>query len=175
MSDLDTKALLAELTAIRGTLGEVSAELSEMRRQRDEWRELRDDLLPLGKEIFGDILVKMDEMDRKGYFAAGRELAVILDKVVSHFSVQDIRDLAAAIVPILETFKSVSQPKILAALQRSGTLFESMEASGFEEYTVWRAFRERNTPEMRRGLGLLMAFVKKFGGELGKEMTHDGT
>jgi uncharacterized protein YjgD (DUF1641 family) len=133
-----------------------------------------EDAAPLGKEVFAGLLVHLDGLDRKGYFAFGRELVSITDEVVTHFSVQDIRDLAAAIVPILETVKSMSQPKVLRAMQSAATLFESMDESNIEEYSLWRAFRERNTPEMRRGLGLLMAFVKKFGGELGMEMASTG-
>jgi uncharacterized protein YjgD (DUF1641 family) len=228
MNENDATTLQAELAAIRATLAEVSGELTAMRRQRDEWRELREDLMPvirevmqsateelegvapfvqtgdfvrlfkmllrntnnivlllemmegakdfiadaapLGVEVFGEIMVHLDHLDRAGYFSFAREIATIVDNVVTHFSVQDIRDLAVAIVPILETLKSMSQPKILTAMQRAGSVFESMETSTFEEYSIWRAFRERNSPEMQRGLGLLMAFVKQFGGELGKEL-----
>lgn len=228
MSGGDIAALQEELAAIRATLAEVSTELAHMRRQREEWSELRDDMLPLlrevmrsameeldgvapfvgtgdflrlfkmlirntnniirllemlesargfvedaaplGREVFAGILVQLDSLDRKGYFAFGREMVAITDNVVTHFTVQDIRDLAAAIVPILETAKSISQPKILRALQRASILFESIDDSSIEDYSLWRAFKERNTPEMQRGLGLLMTFVKKFGGELGREM-----
>ena len=58
-----------QLDAIHGKLDTVIAEISLQQRHRREMDDLKDDLLRVGKDLYKTVLVDMDELDRKGYFA----------------------------------------------------------------------------------------------------------
>ena len=58
-----------QLDAIHGKLDTVIAEISLQQRHRREMDDLKDDLLRVGKDMYKTVLVDMDELDRKGYFA----------------------------------------------------------------------------------------------------------
>lgn len=127
--------------------------------------EFVDDVQPLGKEVFDDVLIKLNELDRKGYFAFSRELARVADNVVTHFTPDDVRLLADNIVVILETVRDLTQPEMLKALDNAVNIYKRLDTKEIEEYSLWRVIREVNSPEMRRAWGLFYTFLKNLSQE----------
>ncbi len=121
-----------------------------------------EDFKPIGKELFGDTLESLDRLDRAKYFEFAREAVSISDNVVEHFSIEDVRLLADNIVPILETLKTITQPQMMGAIKNAITVFDKMKVDHIQEVSIWKAMRELNTPEMKRGLGFVIAFMKTF-------------
>ncbi len=119
-----------------------------------------EDARPVGKELFNDALEKLDEFDRKGYFKFFEASLEIVDNVVTHFTVEDVRLLADNIVTILETVKNLTQPEMLQALNNGLNVYQNLDPRNVPEYTVLKAFRELHTPEMRRGIGFIISFLK---------------
>jgi len=119
-----------------------------------------EDFSPIGKELFADTLDTLDKLDRAKYFDFASGAVQISDNVVEHFSGEDVRLLADNIVPILETVKSITQPQMIGAIKNAVTIFDKMDVENVEEVSIWKAMKEMNTPEMKRGLGFLIAFMK---------------
>ncbi|MCF6239438.1 MAG: DUF1641 domain-containing protein [Candidatus Marinimicrobia bacterium] len=119
-----------------------------------------EDFKPIGKELFSDVLEKLDEFDRAKYFEFAGEALHISDNIVAHFSTDDVKLLADNIVPILETVKSITQPEMMSAIKNAVTVFDKMDTDNIQEVSIWKALRELNTPEMKRGLGFMIAFMK---------------
>ncbi|MCF7689406.1 MAG: DUF1641 domain-containing protein [Cephaloticoccus sp.] len=134
--------------------------LNELLVQVESSRDLLHDATPLARELFSDGLAKLDELDRKGYFAMARELGHALDNVVTHFTPEDARRLADNIVVMLETFKNLTQPEMLLAVNNAMEIYRKLDFAKMEEVTLWKAFRELNKPEMRRALGFLLSFLR---------------
>lgn len=122
--------------------------------------ELFEDMKPLGHDLFHQTLAKLDELEKKGYFEFARGLGQILDNIVTHFSPEDIKALSENIATILETVKELTQPQMLSAIENMLTVFRRMETENIEEYSIWKVMRELNTPEMKRGIGFMMTFLK---------------
>ncbi|NQV42560.1 MAG: DUF1641 domain-containing protein [Candidatus Marinimicrobia bacterium] len=216
----------AQLAAIQTTLDGITAELAQVKRQRQEMEDLKEDLTrvakdlfagaieefeeiapfvktgdflhlvklivrntnniteviaklesaldffedfkPIGKELFGDTLDTLDKLDRAKYFEFAREAVHISDNVVEHFSTEDVRLLADNIVPILETLRTVTQPQMMGAVKNAITVFDKMKVDDIQEVSIWKAMRELNTPEMKRGLGFIIAFMKTFSNQESK-------
>lgn len=119
-----------------------------------------EDFKPIGKELFNDTLQGLNSLDQSHYFDFAKEAAQISNNIVSHFSTEDVRQLADNIVPILETLKSVTQPDMMGAVKNGITLFARMDLEEVPEVSIWQAIKELNTPEMRRVLGFTIAFAK---------------
>lgn len=149
----DFAALAKRLLRNVNTLNEVLGQLESA-------REFVEDATPLGRQLFSDGLAKLDELDRKGYFAMAREIQRALDNVVASFSVEDVRLLADNLVAILQTVKNLTQPGMLQAINNAVDVYKQIDFDTMEEYSLWRAFREANKPEMRRGLGFLIVFLR---------------
>jgi uncharacterized protein YjgD (DUF1641 family) len=123
-------------------------------------RELLHEATPIARQLMNDAIEKLDEFDRKGYFDKGRELTRALDNVVASFSVEDVRLLSENMVAILSTVKNLTQPEMLQAINNAVEVYKKIDFDSVEEFSLWSAFKEVNKPEMRRGLGFLIVFLR---------------
>lgn len=110
-----------------------------------------------------DITEKITELDHIGYFRFLKELGYVGNRVVQHFSAEDIHALGDNVVYILETVKRITQPDMLQAINNAIIIFKSVETENVPEMGLWKMMRELNTPEAKRGLGFLVTFLKNFG------------
>ncbi|RMF08662.1 MAG: DUF1641 domain-containing protein, partial [Candidatus Neomarinimicrobiota bacterium] len=135
--------------------------------QLENVRDLMRDGQPIGKELFRDLLQKLDELDRKGYFDFFREALTIVDNIVTHFTVEDVRLLGDNIVTILDTVKNLTQPEMLHAINNAASIYKNLDPHESTSYSFWRVLKELNSPEMKRGLGFVVMFLKNIAAENG--------
>ncbi len=122
--------------------------------------DLSKDLAPLTKEATIDIIYKLHELDRKGYFEFFGSLAHVLDNIVSHYGKEDIELLADNVIIIMDTVKSLTQPDMLRAINNAVNIYKDIDPVNVPEYSLWKALRTMNSPEMRKGLGFIITFLK---------------
>ena len=122
---------------------------------------------PVVNEVMIDVIKKMHEFEKKGYFEFTKELMTVFDNIITNYSGEDVRLLSANIVTILDTIKNMTQPEVLGAMNNAVNIYKNLNPDDVEEYSMWKAFREMRTPEMKRGIGFLMLFLKN----LSKEQT----
>lgn len=119
------------------------------------------DVKPISKDLFNNTLEKLDDLDQKGYFQFIKELMNVADRVVEHFSDDDVRLLGDNIITILETVKGLTQPDMLKALNNAVSIYQNLDPKDAPQYSIWKVMRELNTPEMKRGIGFMITFLKK--------------
>lgn len=122
--------------------------------------DLSKDLGPIVKQSGYDVIDKFHELDQKGYFDFFREALKIMDNVVDHYTVEDVRMLADNIVSIMDTLKNLTQPDMMKAMNNALTIYKNLDPTNVPEYSIWKAMKEFNTPEMKRGLGFIITFMK---------------
>ncbi len=120
---------------------------------------------PLAMELFNDALLKLDELDRKGYFDFLRELMNALDRFISQYQVEDLRRLGDNLSPLLETAQQLTRPEVLGRVNNALTSLAQAGETGNQKYTTWKLIRDFNTPEMKRGLEVIIALVKSLSEE----------
>jgi uncharacterized protein YjgD (DUF1641 family) len=124
-----------------------------------------EDSRPVTKELFNDVLVYLSELDQKGYFIFLKELMGAVDRIVEHFTIDDVRQLSDNMTTILETVKSMTQPEMLQAVNNAVTIYKNLDPKDVKEVSVWKILRELNTPEMKRGMGFALSFLKGIAAE----------
>ncbi len=142
---------------------------NEMFEMLESAADLMRDLGPIVNQIGFDAIDKMAEFERKGYVAFFSEAMKIMDNIVEHFTPEDVSALADNVVTILETVKNMTQPDVLEAMNNGVVVYKSMETKDIPEYSLWKAFRAMNTPEMKRGLGFMITFMQKLSKTLDKK------
>lgn len=120
-----------------------------------------EDAKPISKDLFNTTLEKLDKLDQKGYFQFIKELMNVADRVVEHFSEEDVRLLGDNVITILETVKGLTQPDMLAALNNAVSIYQNLDPKDAPQYSIWKVMRELNTPEMKKGIGFVITFLKK--------------
>ncbi len=115
---------------------------------------------PIANEVIIDISKKLGEFEAKGYFDFLRELAGIVDRLVTGFSPDDLRRLGENMPTIISMFRQLTQPELLNSVNDALTVFTSLQKSDIPQYSLWKAMREMNSPEMKKGLGFAITLMK---------------
>ncbi len=154
--EVDSEAMMGLVFAFMRNIGNIRMALESLESLND----LIKDVEPIAHQIGLDGIHLMHDLEQKGYFEFLRESKRIMDNIVGHFSAEDVKLLADNIVTILETVKSITQPEMLEAVNNGLTVFKNMDTKSIPEYSLWKAVRELNSPEMKKGLGFMITFLK---------------
>lgn len=118
------------------------------------------DASPIAHQVGLDAVNTFNHFEQRGYIDFVKEFTKVLDNIVTHFTVEDIRELADKIVPILEIVKEITQPDMLDAVHNAVVVYKNLETDEIPEYSIWKMIREMNSPEMKKGMGFMMTFLK---------------
>jgi uncharacterized protein YjgD (DUF1641 family) len=134
--------------------------LNRMLDQMSSTADFFEDMKPIGKQMFQELLETLDELDRKGYFTFFREMVGVLDEVVTSYSVEDVRALRENIVSILNTVKSMTQPDMLSSINNAAGFFRKMDIVVQKDVSLTMLIKQMGDPEVRRGIYFLLQFAK---------------
>jgi uncharacterized protein YjgD (DUF1641 family) len=117
-----------------------------------------------GKEVFNHIVMKLDRLERQGYFAFARQGWGIIERIVTEFSEEDVRALGDNIVLILNTIKDMTQPEIMHFI-RNTLLVAEREVEKPVDSSPMGLLRQMRDPEVRRGLALTLRVLHVIGAQ----------
>ena len=132
--------------------------LEQMLDQMESLAELGRDFSPLTQDAFLTAMNRLDEMERKGYFAFVRGGMAIMDNVVTSFTEEDVRQLGENIVLILQTVKEMTQPDIMQMLRSTAVTIREEEPA--ENISMLTILRQLNDPAVKRGLAKTLSVLK---------------
>lgn len=115
---------------------------------------------PIAQDAGLAVINYFHEFEQKGYFEFIRESGKIIDKIVTTYSKEDIRLLADNVVTILDTVKNMTQPEMLRAMNNAVSIYQHMDMDDIPEYSMWKAMKELRSPELRKGIGFMITFLK---------------
>jgi uncharacterized protein YjgD (DUF1641 family) len=119
------------------------------------------DAEPIFNEVMIDAVKSLHKYEQKGYFQFFSELMNVVDNIVKHFTKEDIKNLSENVVPILETVKNITQPEMMKAFSNGINTYKNINLENIPSMSIWKLVRELNTPEMKKGLGFMVTFLKK--------------
>jgi uncharacterized protein YjgD (DUF1641 family) len=65
----------------------------------------------------------------------------------------------------MDTLKNITQPEMLQAMNNAVNVFQKLEVDNIPEYSIWKAMKEMRTPEMKKGIGFMISFLKNLSNE----------
>lgn len=128
--------------------------------QMESTRDFLRDVSPLVRESILDLMKKLDEFDRKGYFQFAKELQNAADNVVTSFTTEDVKHLGDNIVTILNTIKNLTQPDMLAAINNAVSVYKNIDLTVESKVSLFSLIKELNSNETKRGLAVGLKFLK---------------
>ncbi|MBC8503520.1 MAG: DUF1641 domain-containing protein [Anaerolineales bacterium] len=113
----------------------------------------------LGKQVFNFAVEQLDQFERDGYFDFARESWLIMERIVTEFSKEDVRALGDNVVTILNTVRTMTQPEIMALANNAvGAIKEEIPET--EKVSTWKLLRELGDPKVRRGMVRMINLLK---------------
>jgi uncharacterized protein YjgD (DUF1641 family) len=119
------------------------------------------DVSPIIRQVGLDAISKLNELEKRGYIDFFRELSKSLDNIVTHFKAEDVKALSDNIVFIMETVKNLTQPDMLKAINNALVIYKNLDMENVEEYSIFKAIMELRKPEMKKGIGFMITFLKR--------------
>ncbi len=168
VEELDTQGVELNLDDIKLLAFKLIRNVNNFSQVMDMFESITDllkDVGPMINEVGIDFTHKLHEFEQKGYFEFFKELANIMDNIISSYPPKEVRALADNVVIILDTVKNLTQPDMLHAINNAVSIFKNLDTNEIQPYSLWKVFREMNTPEMKRGLGFIMTFLKNLSKE----------
>jgi len=168
VSELDKQGIELNVDDIKVLAYKLVRNVNNFSQVMDMFESITDllkDAGPIINEVGIDFTYKLHEFEQKGYFEFFKEITTILDNIISSYPPEDVRALADNVVIILDTVKNLTQPDMLHAINNAVGIFKNLDTENIQEYSLWKVFREMNTPEMKRGLGFIMTFMKNLSKE----------
>ncbi len=118
-----------------------------------------DEVEILGKQVFNTAVEELDRLERQGYFSFAREGLLILERIVTEFSGDDVRALGDNIVTILTTVRNMTQPEIMTLANNAiGAIQEEIPET--KKVSTWTLLREFGNPKVRRGMARMINILK---------------
>ncbi len=131
--------------------------LEQMLDQLESGLEMWQDLSPLSRDAFLALMKRLDEMERKGYFLFMQGGLDIIDRIVTSFSEEDVRQLGDNIVLILQTIKEMTQPEIMNMMHNTVVAVQEEEPADVSLVSI---MRQLNDPAVRKGLAKTLNVLK---------------
>jgi uncharacterized protein YjgD (DUF1641 family) len=119
------------------------------------------DVSPIIHQVGLDAIEKLNYLEQRGYIDFFKELSKALDNIVTHFTVEDVKALSDNVVVIMETIKNLTQPDMLKAVNNAVMIYKHMDMENVEEISLFKAMMEFRKPEMKKGIGFMITFLKR--------------
>ncbi len=134
--------------------------LGQMLEQIESVMDFWQDFSPLTRDVVITLINRLDEMERKGYFAFLRAVFDSFEGVVSSFSQEELEQLPHNVGPLVTTLKDLARPETQELLQRT---LHAVQEDGTADASWFSLIRQLNNPATRRGLARTLRVLNVLG------------
>lgn len=150
-----------DLATLNQKLDTVLAQLAYVTERQRRQEELFAELTPIGRAALATAIERLDAFEKQGYFAFGKELAVVGKRIVEGFSPADVHQLGDAVVQILQAVRSMTQPAVLAvAADATAVVDDPSDVKPLGMFGMVRATRD---DDVQKGMGILIEILRRIG------------
>jgi len=165
LTELSEDVTLGDATEFLRTLARSLPQLNALMSQLDSMSQLVEVLSSLSGPAMERATDALATAEAKGYFAFARQGGVIADHVVTEFSEDDVAALGNNVVTILNAVKEMTQPEVMAMVQRTAVTMQAGEATHTDPPSVFALVKSMRQPQTRRGLARVVAMLNTVGEE----------
>ena len=163
VDELDKRQVELDPEQLKGAGLRLLRNIENMNKALEAFESMADfmkDASPIANELIIEFTRKMHELDQKGYFEFFRESGRIFDNIITHYSAEDVKNLADNIIPIMDAVKAMTQPQMMVAVDNAIKVYGSIDTKDVPEYSFWKLLKEIRKPEMKRAMGFTVTFMK---------------
>jgi len=129
--------------------------------QLESARDFLADFMSISGDMFNEVLEKMDEFDRKGYFELMKKSGEAVDAFTSAFTPADFDRLNEAVPRLAEILKRVSKPELVEKLDTATRVFDSYEYDTSRSPGIPKLIGAMTSREVRTGMFYMLGLMKE--------------
>lgn len=150
-----------DLTTIARRLDTVLEQLAYVTERQRQTEELFEELTPIAKTVMATAVERLDELDKQGYFAFGKELLDVGKKIATGFSPSEVRELGDAVVQILQVVRAMTQPATLAVAADAITAVQ--DTSDIKPLGMFGMVRATRDDDVQKGMAIMIEVLRRIG------------
>jgi uncharacterized protein YjgD (DUF1641 family) len=121
------------------------------------------DAQPIARDLFRQATAQCQALQEKGYFEAAAASLKVGDALVRSHSAEDWRQVEASVPQLIGFLRELTRPEVLQALEAIIHGFGRVQATMDVNKSVFALARDLNSPDARRGISILVEFLKVVG------------
>ncbi len=149
------------LAALHAKMDALSADVAYLAKRQRATEELFAEMTPILKEVMSTTTTRLDDLEKRGYFAFGRELVRVGERIVEGFKPDDVRQLGDAVVGILETVRALTQPEVLAVAGEASEVLQHADQT--EPLGLLGMVRATRDDDVQKGMAVMMEVMRHVG------------
>lgn len=150
-----------DLSAVLARLDALSSQVELLVERQRKQQEMFEAFTPILREAMSVATDKLADAEKKGWFAFGRELFGVTERIVEGFSPQDVRQLGDAVVGILDTVRAMTQPEVLQIAHETAIVLQKTDE--VEPIGIVGMVRATRDEHVQRGMALMMDVMRQVG------------
>lgn len=150
-----------DLAAVMARLDAMDARLSAIVARQEKTDELFAEMTPILRDVMATATAKLDGLEKKGWFAFGRELAGVAERVVEGFDPREVHELGDAVVSILRTVRALTQPRVLEVAADASEVIENGENAA--PLGLIGMVRATSDEDVQKGMAVIMEIMRHVG------------
>ena len=152
---------LGTANAILARLETLSTDVNRLVERQKRTEEMFEEFAPIAKEVLSTATQRLDELEKKGYFAFGKEALGVVDRVIQGFQPDDVRQLGDAVVSILDTVRTLTQPEVLSVMHEAGEVLQHADEA--KPIGIFGLVRATRNDDVQRGMAVMMELLRHVG------------
>jgi tRNA 2-thiouridine synthesizing protein E len=149
------------MESLHAKIDALTTQVAYLAERQRKTEELFEEATPILKEVLGTATRELDAMEKKGYFAFGRELVRVGERILDGFEPDDVRQLGGAVVGILETVRALTQPEVLKVAGDAAVVVQNAEKA--QPIGIMGMVRATGDHDVQKGMAVLMEVMRHVG------------
>lgn len=121
------------------------------------------DAQPIVRDATHKAILAAESLAQKGYFQAASAGMRVGDALVRSHSLEDWRQVEASVPQLIGFFRELTKPEVLQALEAIIDGFGRVLATMDVNKSTFALVRDLNSPDARRGIAIMVEFLKVVG------------
>lgn len=148
-------------TNLEQRLDVISRQLEAIAARQRMTDELIEAFSPVLKEMMGEATQRLERYEQQGYFAFGKELVTVAQKVMQGYKPDDVRQLGDAVVTILDTVRALTQPEVLGIANQAAEVLATADQA--EPIGLVGMVRASRSDEVQKGMAVMLELLRHVG------------
>lgn len=132
--------------------------IAERERARADFR---DEMEPIFREVVDAAIETLGDVEKRGYFTFFGEVLRVVDRVVTQYSADDVRQLGDNVVTIIDTVKNLTQPDVLAMVNEAAEAIH--DADEAPPKGLLGMLKGSKDPDVRKGMAVALEVLRQVG------------
>lgn len=165
---INTQDLAQLLRAFLRDAGLLAAAMQQLESAADFLK----DAQPIMRDVYRQAVNGAVYFEQKGYFQAAQAGVRITEALIQSHSAEDLKQVEASVPHFTNFLRELTRPEVLAALEAIIHGFGRVQATMNVDKSVFELVRDLNSKEARRGIAIIVEFLKVVGAQSATTTTN---